>query len=55
MTAAILVWHGWEDVRINVYVFVCMGRISLERRRPMDEVVYASERLGMETWVWTVL
>lgn len=28
---------------------------SLERRRPMDEVVYASERSGMETWRWAVL
>ena len=29
--------------------------ISLERRRPMDEVVYASERSGMGAWLWAVL
>ena len=29
--------------------------ISLERRRPMDEVVYASASSGMGTWVWAVL
>ena len=29
--------------------------ISLERRRPMDEVVYVSVSSGMGTWVWAAL